>query len=120
MLIDAGLLRQSAAEFARSAELAPDWAAPRLWLAQTGMELHDFAGALKLAEAIEAYTMGSAFAEFQENEKGSITPGKLADMVLLSQDIFSIEPEKIRQTKVVKTFVGGKLVWDANANAGRN
>ncbi|PYV60157.1 MAG: amidohydrolase [Acidobacteria bacterium] len=75
---------------------------------------------LTVAEAIEAYTMGSAFAEFQENEKGSITPGKLADMVLLSQDIFSIEPEKIRQTKVLKTFVGGKLVWDANAGAGRN
>ncbi len=46
--------------------------------------------ALDLAEAIEAYTRGSAYAEFQEKEKGSITPGKLADMVLLSDDIFSI------------------------------
>jgi hypothetical protein len=69
---------------------------------------------LTVAEAIEAYTMGSAYAEFQEREKGSITPGKLADMVLLSQDIFSIPPEKIRDTKVLKTFVGGKLVWDAS------
>jgi hypothetical protein len=67
---------------------------------------------LTVAEAVEAYTMGSAFAEFQENEKGSITPGKLADMVILDQDIFSIPPEKIRDTKVLKTFVGGKLVWD--------
>ena len=68
---------------------------------------------LTVAEAVEAYTMGSAYAEFQENEKGSITPGKLADMVLLSQDIFLIPPERIRETKVLKTFVGGKLVWDA-------
>jgi predicted amidohydrolase YtcJ len=70
---------------------------------------------LTITEAIEAYTMGSAFAEFQENEKGSITPGKLADMVLLSQDILSIDPEKIRDIIVLKTFVGGKLVWDAAA-----
>jgi predicted amidohydrolase YtcJ len=69
---------------------------------------------LSVAEAIEAYTMGSAYAEFQENEKGSITPGKLADMVLLSDDILTIAPAQIRDTKVVKTIVGGKLVWDAS------
>ena len=68
-----------------------------------------------VAEAIEAYTMGSAYAEFQEKEKGSITPGKLADMVLLSDDIFSIVPEKIREVRVLKTFVGGRLVFDAAA-----
>ncbi len=70
---------------------------------------------LTVAEAIEAYTMGSAYAEFQEKEKGSMTPGKLADMVLLSDDIFSISPEKIRDVTVLKTFVGGKLVWDASS-----
>jgi predicted amidohydrolase YtcJ len=68
---------------------------------------------LTVAEAVEAYTMGSAYAEFQENEKGSITPGKLADMVLLSDDIFSIDPTRIREVKVVKTIVGGRVVWDA-------
>jgi len=68
---------------------------------------------LTVAETVEAYTMGSAYAEFQENEKGSITPGKLADLVLLSEDIFSIAPTKIRDAKVVKTIVGGKIVWDA-------
>jgi predicted amidohydrolase YtcJ len=67
---------------------------------------------LTLREALQAYTMGSAFAEFQEKEKGSITPGKLADMVLLSADIFSIAPEKIRDVKVVETIVGGTVVWD--------
>ncbi len=70
---------------------------------------------LTVPETIEAYTMGSAYAEFQENEKGSITPGKLADMVLLGDDIFSIDPTKIRDVKVLKTIVGGKVVWDAGA-----
>lgn len=68
---------------------------------------------LTVAEAVEAYTLGSAYAEFQEKEKGSITPGKLADMILLSDDIFSIDPAKIREAKVLKTIVGGKVVWDA-------
>jgi predicted amidohydrolase YtcJ len=68
---------------------------------------------LTVAEAVEAYTMGSAYAEFQEKEKGSITAGKLADMVLLSDDIFSIAPEKIRDVKVEKTILGGKVIWDA-------
>jgi len=68
---------------------------------------------LTVKEAIEAYTMGSAYAEFQENVKGSIAPGKLADMVLLSDDVLSIDPVKIRDVKVVKTWVGGKLVYDS-------
>lgn len=70
---------------------------------------------LSLAETIEAYTLGSAYAEFQENEKGSITPGKLADLVLLSDDLFTIAPEQIRNVHVVKTIVGGKVVFDAEA-----
>jgi predicted amidohydrolase YtcJ len=70
---------------------------------------------LTVAEAVEAYTIGSAYAEFQENEKGSITAGKLADMVLLSDDIFSIAPEKIRDVKVEKTILGGKVIWDAGS-----
>ena len=69
---------------------------------------------LTVAETVDAYTMGSAYAEFQEKEKGSITSGKLADMVLLSDDIFSIDPATIRDVKVLKTIVGGKVVWDAS------
>ena len=68
---------------------------------------------LTIKEAIEAYTVGSAYAEFQENEKGSIAAGKLADMVLLSDDVLSIDPVNIRDVKVLKTFVGGKLIYDA-------
>jgi predicted amidohydrolase YtcJ len=74
---------------------------------------------LTVAEAVQAYTMGSAYAEFQEKEKGSITPGKLADMVLLSDDIFTIDLAKIRDVKVVRTFVGGKTVWNAASGAGK-
>jgi len=70
---------------------------------------------LTIQEAIEAYTMGSAYAEFQENEKGSITAGKLADMVLVTDDVLSIDPVKIRDVKVLKTWVGGKLTYDADA-----
>jgi predicted amidohydrolase YtcJ len=70
---------------------------------------------LTIKEAIDAYTMGSAYAEFQEHEKGSITAGKLADLVLLSDDVLSIDPVKIRDVKVLKTWVGGKLTYDADA-----
>ena len=69
---------------------------------------------LTVAEAVHAYTMGSAYAEFQEKEKGAIAPGKLADMVVLSDDIFTIDPVKIRDVKVTKTIVGGKIVWDSS------
>jgi len=68
---------------------------------------------LKADEAVQAYTMGSAYAEFQDKEKGSITPGKLADMVLLSDDIFSIKPEAIKDVTVELTMVGGKVVYPA-------
>ncbi|MGO9648208.1 MAG: amidohydrolase [Terriglobales bacterium] len=69
---------------------------------------------LTVEESVRAYTMGSAYAEFQEKEKGSITRGKLADMVILSGDIFSIDPAYIRDVTVLKTIVGGKVVWDAS------
>jgi predicted amidohydrolase YtcJ len=67
---------------------------------------------LTVAEAVEGYTMGSAFAEFQEMEKGSITPGKLADLILLSDDIFSMSPQAIKDVKVEETIVGGKVVFE--------
>lgn len=66
---------------------------------------------LTVAEAMEAYTMGSAYAEFQETVKGSVSPGKLADLVVLSDDIFKIAPADIRQVKVEMTMVGGRVVY---------
>ena len=66
---------------------------------------------ITLSQAIEAYTMGAAFAEFQEREKGSITPGKLADMVILSDNIFDLKPEAIRNVKVTTAIVDGKVIY---------
>jgi len=71
---------------------------------------------ITLSEAMEAYTLGAAFAEFQENEKGSITPGKLADMVILTDNIFDLKPEAIRNVKVETTIVGGRVVYGGAAN----
>jgi predicted amidohydrolase YtcJ len=66
---------------------------------------------ISIQEAIFAYTLGSAYAEFQEREKGSIEPGKLADFVLLSEDVLNIPAEKIRGVHVLKTWVGGEQVF---------
>jgi predicted amidohydrolase YtcJ len=74
---------------------------------------------LTVAEAVQAYTMGSAYAEFQDQEKGSITAGKFADMVILNDDIFQIDPVKIRDVKVTKTIVGGKVVWEASSGVAK-
>ncbi len=68
---------------------------------------------LTVEEAVHAYTTGSAYAAFQEKEKGTITPGKLADLVVLSDDLFNIPPEHIRHTHVVMTIVGGRTVYEA-------
>ena len=71
---------------------------------------------LTVAETVSAYTMGSSYAEFQDQQKGSISVGKLADMVILSDDIFSIPPEKIKDVKVLETFVGGEIVWESKGD----
>ncbi|HET7841188.1 MAG TPA: amidohydrolase family protein, partial [Terriglobia bacterium] len=66
---------------------------------------------LTLDEALRAYTYGSAYASFQEKEKGTIAPGKLGDIVVLSDDLFSIPPDKIKDAHVVLTVVGGRIVY---------
>lgn len=66
---------------------------------------------LTVKEAIEAFTLGSAYAEFMEKEKGSLEPGKLADIVILDQNLLEIPPEEILQTEVVYTILGGKVVY---------
>ncbi|MGE5736590.1 MAG: amidohydrolase [Acidobacteriota bacterium] len=68
---------------------------------------------LTIDQAIAAYTIGSAYAEFAEKEKGSLQPGMLADFVVLDRDITSIPAEKILETKVLRTVVGGKTVYEA-------
>ena len=70
---------------------------------------------ITLGEAIEAYTLGSAYAEFTEARKGSLTPGKLADVIVLDADLFAIAPEQIKDAKVRTTIVGGKVVYENSA-----
>jgi len=67
---------------------------------------------LTIDQAIAAYTAGSAFAEFQDKEKGKIVAGMLADFVVLDRDLTASSPEKILQTKVLRTVVGGKTVYE--------
>jgi len=63
-------------------------------------------------EALYCYTMGSAYAEFMEKEKGSITPGKLADLAVLSDDLTAVDPMTIKDIQVVMTIVGGRVVYE--------
>lgn len=67
---------------------------------------------LTIEQAIAAYTTGSAFAEFAEKEKGKLEPGMLADFIVLDRDITSVLPAKLLETKVVRTVVGGKTVYE--------
>ncbi len=90
---------------------------------QLGVTRQDFEGRpvggwipqqkIQLADAVFAYTMGGAYAMHREKDEGSIEAGKLADLILLSQNIFDVDPHKIAETKVVITMVGGKIVYDA-------
>ena len=64
--------------------------------------------------AIEAYTLGPAYASFEEGIKGSITVGKLADLVVLSRDLLTATPTEILETKVLHTVVGGRIVYSAD------
>jgi len=69
---------------------------------------------LNIEQAIAAYTTGAAYAEFEEKQKGKLAPGMLADFVVLDQDITSASPpQKILETKVLRTIVGGKTVYEA-------
>ncbi|MGQ0763307.1 MAG: amidohydrolase [Acidobacteriota bacterium] len=67
---------------------------------------------ISVEETVRAYTAGSAYAESQEHEKGTITPGKLADLVILSRDIFKIDPKQIENVKVVMTIMDGHIVYE--------
>lgn len=67
---------------------------------------------ITVEEAVRGYTLDAAFAEFQENVKGSITLGKLADFIIVSDDIFTIDPDKIKDVKVLQTYLDGKSIYE--------
>jgi predicted amidohydrolase YtcJ len=68
---------------------------------------------ITVEQAIKCYTINNAFASFEENIKGSIEPGKLADFVILDQDILTIDPVKIKDTKVIMTILDGEIIYQA-------
>jgi len=70
---------------------------------------------LTVPQAVEAYTLGAAFAGRREKTEGSLEVGKLGDLIIISQDIFNINPHKIGATKVLTTIVGGRVVYQADS-----
>jgi predicted amidohydrolase YtcJ len=73
--------------------------------------------ALTREQAVVAYTLTSAYAESTEGDKGTLDSGKLADLAVLSQDIFTVPPQQLPQTVSILTMVGGAIVYDAHALA---
>lgn len=69
---------------------------------------------LTLDEALRGYTLEGAYAEFEEKDKGSIEAGKLADLTVISADITKIPAKDVLSIRVLKTFVGGKVVWEVD------
>lgn len=65
--------------------------------------------AVSVQEAVRAYTIDSAWNNFDEKNRGSIEPGKLADFVVLSEDLFTIDPLRIKEVKIVNTIIGGRV-----------
>jgi predicted amidohydrolase YtcJ len=65
-------------------------------------------------QALRMYTLSSASASFEESEKGSLTPGKLADIVMLSNDLLTCPIEMIKDIRVEMTIIGGEKVWEAS------
>jgi predicted amidohydrolase YtcJ len=75
--------------------------------------------AITREQAVIAYTLGSAYAEFADKDKGTLEPGKLADLAVLSQDIFQIPLQDLPKTESVLTIVGGKVVYDTKVLGAR-
>lgn len=67
---------------------------------------------MELEDAIDAYTIGSAFNEFKEGFKGRLMPNYVADLIVLDRDIFSIDPIEIKDIKVLKTMINGEFVFE--------
>jgi predicted amidohydrolase YtcJ len=82
-------------------------------MSEDGKKSYYRAQKLNIEQAIAAYTTGSAFAEFEEKQKGKLEPGMLADFVVLDQDITAALPPKMLETKVLRTVLGGKTVYQA-------
>ncbi|HEV2014482.1 MAG TPA: amidohydrolase [Candidatus Dormibacteraeota bacterium] len=74
---------------------------------------------LSLVEALSAYTMGSAWAAHEDQHKGTLAPGMLADVVVLDRDLFAVSPGEIVNTAVRATIIGGRVVYERNSETSR-
>ena len=70
---------------------------------------------ISIEQALTLYTRNGAYAGFEENSKGSLEPGKLADFIVIDRDVLSVPADEIKDTKVLQTFIGGRLVYDKDA-----
>jgi predicted amidohydrolase YtcJ len=68
---------------------------------------------LSIEDAIKGYTINAAYAGHREKSEGSLEPGKIADLIVVSQDLFKVDPARIRNTEVLLTMVGGKVVYSS-------
>lgn len=69
---------------------------------------------VRVSQAVDAYTRGSAYGEFQEHQKGRLNAGYLADLIVLDRDIFSVPQEEIKNIRPILTVVGGDIVYSKN------
>lgn len=112
-LLDAGLRPASSSDYTASP------ADPLMWM-QSQVTRTDMAGhvwganqRITVAEAIRCSTLNGAYASFEEHAKGSLEPGKLADLVVLAQDPFQVEPGALAQIAIERTMVGGRWVYES-------
>ena len=67
---------------------------------------------ISIRDALRMHTLGSAYASFEEGIKGSIEPGKMADMVVWSHDVYNVSPRELAEIKPLATIVGGHVVYE--------
>jgi predicted amidohydrolase YtcJ len=72
---------------------------------------------ITVEDALRAYTTGGAYASFQEHETGSLSPGRLADLVVIDRDLTKVQPETIREATIEYTIVGGRVVFDRSTTS---
>ena len=93
--------------------ISPWWG---IWASVERRELHTGQALapeerLTVLQALEMYTRNPAYIGFEEKQKGSLEPGKLADFIIVDRDVLSIPPEQLKEVQVLKTFVGGEIVY---------
>src|SRR5437899_7080619 len=92
-----------------------------MWIALTRQTesgvVHNPTERLTREQAIRFYTINNARLNFEESKKGSLEPGKYADLILIDRDILKCPVNDVRTTKVLLTMVGGKVVWETKSKS---